>query len=251
MMKGLDKFRTHFAGAADQYALIGGAACDLLFKEAGLSFRATKDIDLVVCAEIVGADFANALRGFLDAGGYEAAMRADGARAFYRFLKPTNADYPAMLEVFARRPEDLAFPGSNQFARIPAGNALVSLSAILLDPDYFAAIAAARRVIDGVTVVDETLLIPFKARAFLDLSARRAAGEAIDGKTILKHRNDVFRLLQLLPADRRLSLGDAIVNDLKKFVAAIASAADFNPRDFGVPLSRDEGAKLLARIYSI
>lgn len=38
-MKGIDKVREHFAGAESHYALIGGAACDLIFSEAGLSFR--------------------------------------------------------------------------------------------------------------------------------------------------------------------------------------------------------------------
>jgi hypothetical protein len=34
---GIEKFREHFAGQEDQYALIGGAACDLLFAAAGPS----------------------------------------------------------------------------------------------------------------------------------------------------------------------------------------------------------------------
>jgi len=46
---GIDKFREHFAGHEEQYAIIGGAACDLLFDAVGLGFRATKDIDMVLC----------------------------------------------------------------------------------------------------------------------------------------------------------------------------------------------------------
>ncbi len=33
MVIGIDKFRDHFAGYEDQYALIGGAACDLSIAE--------------------------------------------------------------------------------------------------------------------------------------------------------------------------------------------------------------------------
>lgn len=247
--EGHHKFREHFAGAESHYALIGGAACDLIFSEAGLSFRATKDVDMVLCVEVIDAGFSEKFKGFLEGGGYEAAMRGDGKQTFYRFLKPKNADYPAMLELFARRPEALDIPGADQFARIPAEEAIVSLSAILLDPDYFAALKAARRIIDGVAVVDETLLIPFKARAFLDLTARRAAGEAIDGKSILKHRNDVFRLMQLLAPDRRLQLSASIMDDLARFAATIAEEAGFDPRIFGVPLTREEGILLLREIY--
>ena len=49
MVIGIDKFRDHFAGYEDQYALIGGAACDLIFTDAGLEFRSTKDLDVVLC----------------------------------------------------------------------------------------------------------------------------------------------------------------------------------------------------------
>ena len=31
MVKGLDTFRNHFAGYEEQYVLIGGAACDIVF----------------------------------------------------------------------------------------------------------------------------------------------------------------------------------------------------------------------------
>ena len=45
MVRGFDKFREQFRAYAGQYVLIGGAACDLLMEEAGLDFRATKDLD--------------------------------------------------------------------------------------------------------------------------------------------------------------------------------------------------------------
>ena len=52
MVAGIEKFREYFAAHEDQYAIIGGAACDLLFNAAGLDFRATKDIDMVLCVEV-------------------------------------------------------------------------------------------------------------------------------------------------------------------------------------------------------
>ena len=57
MVTGIDKFRDHFAAHDGQYAIIGGAACGLLFNAAGLDFRATKDIDMVLCVEVVDAEF--------------------------------------------------------------------------------------------------------------------------------------------------------------------------------------------------
>ena len=71
---------------------------------------------------------------------------------------------------------------------------LVSLSAILLDDGYYQALQSAKRMVDGVPVLDETVLIPFKARAFLNLTDEAAKGEKVDQKNIRKHRNDVFRI---------------------------------------------------------
>ncbi|MDD3898415.1 MAG: tyrosine-type recombinase/integrase, partial [Syntrophomonadaceae bacterium] len=41
----------------DQYAIIGGTACDLLMSEDGLDFRATRDIDIVLIVESLTPEF--------------------------------------------------------------------------------------------------------------------------------------------------------------------------------------------------
>ncbi len=38
--------------------------------------------------------------------------------------------------------------------------------------------------VDGVTVLDAAYLIPFKAKAWMDLTDRKAAGEHVDSKTL-------------------------------------------------------------------
>ena len=48
MVTGIDSFKEWFKGSEEQYAIIGGTACDILMTEEGLDFRATKDIDLVI-----------------------------------------------------------------------------------------------------------------------------------------------------------------------------------------------------------
>ena len=65
MAAGIDKFRDHFADYNDQYIVIGGMACDLLLNEAGLDFRITKDIDMVLIVEAMTDDFAAALWDFI------------------------------------------------------------------------------------------------------------------------------------------------------------------------------------------
>ena len=87
--------------------------------------------------------------------------------------------------------------GHSEHSLMPAEDDVIRLSAILLEDSYYEALHSARQKLEGVTIIDETLLIPLKARAFLDLTARSHAGHDVDGRNIRKHRNDVFRLAQL------------------------------------------------------
>lgn len=251
MVAGIEKFREHFAGHEDHYAIIGGAACDLLFDAAGLPFRATKDIDMVLCVEVVDAAFGAAFKAFLDAGGYQARERSDGKKEFYRFHKPKDQSFPFMIELFSRKPGTLDLSEDVGLTPIPVEEDIVSLSAILLDEGYYEALQAAKRQVDGVTVIDEALLIPFKARAFLDLTARAEAGEKIDGKNIKKHRNDVFRLVQLLPKNASIELADPICADLRKFLELAQADATLDPKTFEVPLTRDDAVDLVRSAYGL
>lgn len=251
MLTGIDKFREYFADYEDRYAIIGGAACDLLFGEAGLDFRATKDIDVVLCVEVVDIAFGKAFRAFLDAGGYQARERSTGDKEFYRFHKPSAADFPFMIELFARKPGTLELPEDAELTPIPVEEDVASLSAILLDDSYYDALQSAKRKIESVTIVDETLLIPFKARAFLDLSARAASGEKIDSKNIRKHRNDVFRLAQLLPRSASITLPDQIQADMQRFIDLAQADETLDPKTFDVSLGRDEAIALLRTAYRL
>ena len=57
MVKGIEMFRDYFRNYQDQYVLIGGVACDLLFGNMNMTFRATKDFDIVLVIESIKPDF--------------------------------------------------------------------------------------------------------------------------------------------------------------------------------------------------
>ena len=61
MVIGFDKFRDKFSEFANDYVIIGGCACDWLFTHRDARFRATKNIDLVICAERTTNDFVRAI----------------------------------------------------------------------------------------------------------------------------------------------------------------------------------------------
>lgn len=250
MVAGIDTFKRYFTDYASDYVLIGGAACDLLFSAAGLTYRATKDLDVVLCVEVVSAPFARAFAKFLEDGGYRTWAAYDGERKFFRFEKPTDKSFPFMIELFARPPASLDLPASDRYVKLTVEDAIVSLSALLLDEHYFATLRSGARQVDGVSVLDETLIIPFKARAFLDLSSRKANGGDVNDHDVKKHRNDVFRLVQLLPGDLAVSLAEPIKCDLRRFVSAMAEDA-VDPRTFNVPLDKSDALAMLVRVYGL
>ena len=251
MVKGLDRFREYFVNFEDSYALIGGVACDILFNEAGLPFRATKDFDVVVCVEVISKEFGKVFAQFLEAGGYQARERATGHREFYRFHRPSDDSFPTMIELFARRPCGRLFANEAEFSPIPVEEEVISLSAILLDDEYFRALHGMRRVIDDICIIDERILIPFKARAFLDLSARKIAGEVVDSRHIRKHRADVFRLAQLLPGSGSILLGISIRDDLAKFLHMAVKDPNFVYKALNIPITLADATAVLQRFYRL
>lgn len=247
-MKGLDRFREYFAGHEAQYVLIGGAACDVLMREQGLEFRATKDMDLVLCVEALAPAFAQQFWSFIEAGGYENRQKGE-TKQFYRFDKPKAQDFPFQIELFSRQPDGVVLEGEARLTPIPIGEDVASLSAILLDAPYYQALIENTRQVDGVRILDESLLIAFKARAFLDLTARRKNGGGVDSRQVNKHRGDVFRLLQVFDSTRRVSLSEPLKVDLVAFAARVEADETFDPKALGVGLASK--AEALARLRAI
>ncbi|MCD4670921.1 MAG: hypothetical protein K8S14_10805 [Actinomycetia bacterium] len=173
MVKGLDLFRDHFSGFADCYVLIGGTACDLMMSNAGLVFRVTKDLDIVLCVEALDSSFVKAFWAFVHAGQYQLQETATGERRFYRFQRPADGAYPAMLELFSRVPDALSVVEGSRLTPIPVDEEVSSLSAILLDNDYYDWIHAGKREVEGVPIVGPEHMVPLKAKAWLDLRARK------------------------------------------------------------------------------
>jgi len=199
--------------------LIGGAACDIAMTGAGLQFRATKDLDIVLYVEAMDASFVRAFWEFVRIGGYEVQEKSTGEKQFYRFQKPTNANYPFMLELFSRQPDVLQVADGSHLTPLPVEEDASSLSAILLDNDYYDFIRAGRQEIDGLPMVGAAQLIALKARAWLDLTERAGRGEQIDSKTIKKHKNDVFRLYQILDPTSDPEAPETVKKDIREFIS--------------------------------
>jgi hypothetical protein len=221
MVNGLELFRDAFAGFKDCYTLIGGAACDLWMGEQGLEFRATRDLDIVLAFDGQRPDFVAHLWAFVKAGGYAGYQAGETPSNFYRFQKPSATGYPYTLEICAKRPLDT--PPDLNVMRIPAGEDVSSLSAILLDSEYYELVRRNAVTLQGVPAVTGACLMPLKAKACLNLSERKAAGAHVDQKDIDKHRNDVFRLLLAVSPADRIELAATIREDMGRFIERLTS----------------------------
>jgi hypothetical protein len=251
MVKGLDIFRSHFRDYADRYVLIGGTACDIAMTGAGLAFRATKDLDIVLCVEALDAAFVQAFWAFVRAGGYQVQEKSTGQKQFYRFQKPTDENYPFMLELFARQPDVLQVAAGSHLTPLPMEEDVSSLSAILMDADYYGFIQAGRQVVEGLPVVGPAQLITLKARAWLDLTRREQNGEKIDSKAIKKHKNDVFRLFQILDPAVDTGAPAPVKRDLNDFITRM-HGEDVDLKALGFRSgTRDDVLTELARVYRL
>jgi len=247
----LDLFKEHFRPYADRYVLIGGTACELAFGETGLPFRATKDLDIVLCVEALDRSFVETFWEFVRGGKYKVQQKATGRRQFYRFKEPATKGYPFMLELFSRAPDMLQVANESHLTPIPIGKEVASLSAILLDDDYYRFLQGGKKDSDGLSFVGPEHLIPLKTRAWLDLSRRKEKGETIDSKDIKKHRNDVFRLYRILNPDFGGDIPDKVKDDLREFVSCMETEKiDFESLGLG-STNLDSVLEEIRRIYDL
>lgn len=96
-----------------------------------------------------------------------------------------------------------------------------SLSAILLNQAYYEFLLGGRQQTAELSYISANRLIPFKAKAWLDLSERKKNGEQIDSRNIRKHRNDVLALSGLLTGDI-VELSESITADMALFLELLA-----------------------------
>jgi hypothetical protein len=224
MVTGLEYFKKYFSNYNDQYVLIGGTACSIIMENAGLEFRSTKDLDIVLCVEALNAEFVSLFWQFIKMGDYKHQQKSTGKNIFYRFYSPSDPNFPVMIELFSRIPDKVKLEAGSHLTPIPVDESLISLSAILLNNDYYDFIHSGKKEVDGFIVIDADHLIPLKAKACIDLHNRKNDGAQIDEKDIRKHKNDILRLHQLLSINQQLILPDSIKEDMELFL-------DFLSRD--------------------
>ena len=156
-----------------------------------------------------------------------------------------------MLELFSRKPDDILLEHGGELTPIPVDEKVSSLSAILLDNGYYQCIKDGKEIVEGMPVLKVEYIIPFKMRAWSDLTERKANGEEIDSKNIKKHKNDVFRISQLLSPAQTVSISDSIKDDMRVFIAAMP-AENIDLKQLGIKdITFDQIIESINTIYEL
>jgi hypothetical protein len=227
MIRGLTHFREYFKDHSENFILVGGVATYLLLEEAGATrVRPTKDLDIVLIMK-PSSDFLNAIKDYVKNGGYEIQSGEKEEAKFYRFQKPTIDEFPIMIELFATVDSEFELFDGQHIVPVANEGGIESLSAILLDEEYYSIIKKNAIEKNGINILNERALIPFKAKAYLEIKAR---GE--DSKNWKKHRGDIINLtVNFLTEDSREELTGKVrvhfVNFMDQFKGELTSEIVF------------------------
>ena len=219
-MEGLEKFREAFEAYSENYVIIGGTACDIAMTGTAVRPRATHDIDMIVIVEKMTADFAEHFWQFVREGGYrpEKRKQSEGEAPKYELYRFVNGkpDYPEM----------------------PVDEETSSLSAIIMDDDFYHFTIDHSKLTNGLRHADSAALIALKSRAYLNLLQDKANGKHVNSKDIKKHRSDVLKNVVIME-DSQITAPEPIVACIKEFVASIRNDWDALSEPLAKALDQD------------
>ncbi len=213
---GIDEFARRFAGYEDCYTIIGGAACEILMSQTPIDFRATKDIDMIILFEDRFQEFARVFWDYIIEGQYTFGWKNSDEPHFYRFTEPKRG-YPKQIELFSRKP-NYHLEAPTPIIPIHIDDEVSSLSAILLNDDFYEFMLKGRTVIRGLSILEASYIIPFKMLAWLNLKQEKAEGKHVNSKDLKKHKNDVFQLFQIVPEGARVEVAGDVADTVERFL---------------------------------
>lgn len=249
MVNGIESFRKKFKDFSGCYTVIGGTACDILLSEADLPFRSTNDIDIVLILEDKFPEFATVFWDYIKNAEYKCGWKNNDDVHFYRFTEPKDG-YPIRIELFSRKPE-YVLNAPKGIVPVKIDDDTSSLSAILLNDDFYNFMIEGRNIINGIPVLKPEYLIPFKMYAWLNLVKEKSEGRITKEKDLKKHKYDVFRLLQIVVEGTKVATNGIVQTTVSEFISKMEKLPDKEIQllQIGLPFDRIRAVALLKEIY--
>ena len=130
-----------------------------------------------------------------------------------------------MIELLSRHPDVLGEPHGLVIEPLPIDGDISSLSAIIMDDDFYNFTVANSTLTDGIRHASPVALIALKTKAYLNLLSDKARGLHVNTRNIKKHRSDVMKSMVIVE-DGSVSAPSSVVQCVREFVAAIRSDYD-------------------------
>ncbi|MFV0482071.1 MAG: hypothetical protein ACK5LP_08810 [Campylobacteraceae bacterium] len=212
-------FQEYFKDLDNFYVVVVGfATLMLLDSEFENHGKATFDIDLVLLTSN-SLEMTQRVKRYMKEGKYTVQIGEKERFKYYRFTKPQKDGFAKEIELVALNENHLELDDMQRIIPIDAEEGLYSLSAIILDVEYFEMIKnnIEKKLIAPCTNTQATIML--KISAFYDLKNR-------GDEKYKKHRRDILKLSLLLTGDEEIKLVGRMQQDFDAFIHHIEDEVD-------------------------
>lgn len=191
----------------NSYFIIGGHAAAYNLDIDGISFRVTRDYDIVIISEVDDEQFAFDLCELLLNGKYKFGFKSNSQKKIaYRFENPINNDYPEIIEFFIK--EGVYIQSiDNRFAKLNITVNNEKISAMVLDEDIYNFSKRHVLEIKNLMFVDKKCLIGLKSYAYFE-NLKLYQNNKVTSDNYKKHARDILRLLGSLKPNEITPIND-------------------------------------------
>jgi len=187
----------------------------------------------------------NRIKKYITEGEYKIQKGDKDQYHYYRFVEPKKENFAKEIELFASNENDIKLDDNQRIIPIDPEEGLYSLSAIMLDPEYFGMIKnnVNKKLLAPCTNTQATIML--KISAFYDLRER-------DDKKWKKHRRDILKLSLLLTGEEHIQLVGRMTNDFKAFITHIEE--DLNQKTLSgivdkLPVQKEQLIATLRQVF--
>ena len=243
---GLSHFQKYCKEFDEQYVVVGGfATIMLLDEELGEGHgKATFDIDLVLLTNN-SVELAQRIKQYITDGKYDIQVGEKEQYKYYRFNNPKEENFAKEIELFASNENKLELDDKQRILPIDPEEGLYSLSAIMLDPEYFEMIKNNVNKSGAAPCTNTQATIMLKMSAFYDLKKRE------DNKW-KKHRRDILKLSLLLTGEEEIKLVGRMEEDFDSFIQHLKEELDQKSiKSFadGLPIYKEQVIEILEKVF--
>ena len=87
-------------------------------------------------------------------------------------------------------------------------------------------------------------------RAWIDLTKRKNEGEHVNSDDIKKHKNDVFRLMNIINPDETVSAPEVVKADIREFVSKMPQER-INLKNLELDMELEDALQVLKDVYGV